>query len=947
MKGKKFVLSLLVTVSIFACSAFVACNNTDESTHEHTYSSAWTSDETYHWHVATCGHDVISGKAEHIWDGGVVTKEPTCTEKGEKTYTCTVCDKTKKEEITASGHTFSDEWESNETHHWHPSTCGHDVVSGKTVHSGNPCAICGYESIPEHEHNLEHRAAKPVTCTENGNIEYWECSGCHKYFSDEQGETEITDKNSVIIVTEGHKWGEWETVKQATCTEEGKKERQCTACTEKENEPIPALNHIYGEWQTIKEPTCTEEGKKERICSRCSYSETKTLPVKAHTYDGYIKNAQYHWQKCAVCQNDSEREPHNFIDGICSVCNYDSRFSFELDFKLTGDHYTVTGMGDCTDKEIKIPESYEGKPVQAIAANAFWGKTDITSLNIPKGITSIGDNAFQNCTELEEISIENKDIELGAGAFLGCEKITRASLPAFVVSEIAVTNLEILVVIDGELENDVLSDAKNLVSLTVPDISTTLGAVCGANTDVLESLTLAETTEIAENAFKNFTALKEINLPEGINSIGADAFLNTAYYNDSSNWVFNVLYLDSYLLKANTQINGHYPINNDTTIIADAAFSSCSGLTNVYIPDSVTIIGSSAFEGCSGLISITIPFLGEKADGSGKTHFGYIFGASSFDYNHHYVPESLKEVIITGGTSIGRYAFRGCSGLTSITLPESVESIGFWAFSGCSGLTSITIPESVKSIGWEAFRGCSGLTSITIPNSVTSIDRYAFSGCSGLTSITIPESVTSIEKSTFFGCSGLTSITIPESVTSIEDSAFQDCSGLTNITIPDSIKSIGGYAFSGCSGLTSITIPESVTSIENGTFSGCSGLTSITIPNSVTRIGSYAFYRCSGLTSITIPESVTSIGSYAFDGCSGLTSITIPESVTSIEDSAFRDCSGLTNVIIPNSVTSIELNAFDGCSGLTIYCEAESKPSGWHNVWNPDNRPVVWGYKNQ
>ena len=155
------------------------------------------------------------------------------------------------------------------------------------------------------------------------------------------------------------------------------------------------------------------------------------------------------------------------------------------------------------------------------------------------------------------------------------------------------------------------------------------------------------------------------------------------------------------------------------------------------------------------MASITIPYVGEKADGSG-THFGYIFGASSYDYNDDYVPESLKEVIITGGTSIGNDAFYGCSGLTSITIPNSVTSIGSSAFYGCSGLTSITIPESVKSIGVGAFRGCSGLTSITIPNSVTSIEDFTFSGCSGLTNITIPDSIKSIGDYAFDGCSGLT-----------------------------------------------------------------------------------------------------------------------------------------------------------------------------------------------
>ena len=169
-------------------------------------------------------------------------------------------------------------------------------------------------------------------------------------------------------------------------------------------------------------------------------------------------------------------------------------------------------------------------------------------------------------------------------------------------------------------------------------------------------------------------------------------------------------------------------------------------------------------------------------------------------------------------TSIGEGAFQLCSGLTSITIPNSVTRIGNAAFSGCDGLTSITIPNSVTSIGYYAFYDCSSLTSLTIPNSVTSIGSGAFSSCSNLISITIPNNVTGIGHWAFDGCSGLTSLTIPNSVTGIGDHAFCNCSSLTSITIPNSVTSIGNGAFSGCDALKSVKIPKTLTDIGYDAF---------------------------------------------------------------------------------------------------------------------------------
>ncbi len=469
-----------------------------------------------------------------------------------------------------------------------------------------------------------------------------------------------------------------------------------------------------------------------------------------------------------------------------------------------------------------------------------------------------------------------------------------------------------------------------------------------ADVDIVIPATYNEkpVTGIGKDVFKNFSDLTSITIPDSVTSIGDSAFRGCSSL---------------------TSIT----IGNGVTSIGEYVFSGCRSLTSITIPDSVTNIGSYAFYECSRLTSITIPFVGASLNGISNTHFGYIFGARSSSENSSYVPKSLKTVVITGGVSIGSFAFYGCSSLTSITIPfvgaslngtsnthfgyifgassssdnssyvpKSLKtvvitggaSIGDSAFSGCSSLTSITIPESLTSIGDSAFRGCSSLTRITIPESVTSIGGSAFEGCSRLTSITILGSVTSI--GAFRGCSSLTSITIPESVTIIGGSAFYDCSSLTSITIPESVTSIGGSAFYDCSSLTSITIPESVTSIGDSAFRGCSSLTSITIPESVTSIGDSAFRGCSSLTSITIPESVTSIGSSAFYDCSSLTSITIPFvgarlngtsntyfgyifGVSSyVDNSSYVVPKSLKTVVITGG-TSIGKYAFNGCSSLT------------------------------
>lgn len=359
------------------------------------------------------------------------------------------------------------------------------------------------------------------------------------------------------------------------------------------------------------------------------------------------------------------------------------------------------------------------------------------------------------------------------------------------------------------------------------------------------------------------------------------------------------------LLEASQELKGTYSVKKGTKIICDSAFSFCTSLSNVVIPDGVTSVGNRAFWCCTSLSNVVIP---DSVTSIGESAF--------------WCCKSLKRLEIPKSvTSIGDSAFHGWNGelicsspcliyeknvlfdknkskilsfrdikITTYVIPDGVTSIGDDAFLDCSSLHSLVIPNSVTSIGNSAFYGCSSLRSLVIPDSVISIGNLAFGNCSTLSSIIIPNSVTSIGNDAFSGCTSLSSVVIPDSVTRIGNSAFCCCSSLKSLVIPDGVTCIGDNAFSFCTSLSNLVLPDSVTSIGAWAFDNCFSLNSLVISGRVTCIGNGAFSECSSLRSVVIPDSVTSIGSYAFRGCFSLESLVIPDSVISIGNSAFYEC---------------------------------------------------------
>lgn len=487
--------------------------------------------------------------------------------------------------------------------------------------------------------------------------------------------------------------------------------------------------------------------------------------------------------------------------------------------------------------------------------------------------------------------------------------------------------------------------------------------------DIPDGINGMPVTTIASNAFAGCDFVENISLPRGIKEIGSNAFSDTGYYNNDSNWESGVLYIGNCLIKArNNMVSGSYTVKSGTTVIANYAFSTCTALTKVTFPDSVTEIGAGAFYNCSSLSGLTIP--------SGlKTVRSNSFSGTGISTVT--IPKGVSTV------SVG--AFTNCSKLTSINVDSNNKS--YCAVDGnlynkdktslicyAPGKTaaSFSVPDSVTSIAFSAVRGCNNLKSVTIPKNVTKIEERAFSECENLTDISLPDTLTSIETSSFYDTkyynddnnweNGVLYIgkylvcarneysenpisgtyTVKAGTIHIAGYAFNYCSELAGVKIPDSVKQIGSYAFFSCSKLNNITLPDGIKRIGANAFydtgyydkgenwdnnilycgkyllnvkDTISG--SYSVNEGTSLIASNAFLDCGSLTGVKIPDSVEYINSSAFHGCGALANVTIGSGVKEIGDSAFYNCGSLTEVIIPSGVSKIDSNAFENCGALS------------------------------
>lgn len=419
-------------------------------------------------------------------------------------------------------------------------------------------------------------------------------------------------------------------------------------------------------------------------------------------------------------------------------------------------------------------------------------------------VTSIGDYAFQHCTGITGVVIPETVTGIGYSAFYGCTSLESIDIP------ISVT----------EIEYGAFYNCKALKTASIAD----LVQWCAVEKDG----EYANPAHITGTLLLNGSPLTDVVIPDGV------------------------------------------------TVIEDYTFYGCKTISSIQIPDSVTAIGECALYGCEKLDKMTVSAaVSEIGDGA----FSACDNVTIIDIaesNAHY--KNIEGCLVEVGSKTLIKGFNN----GKIPTDGSVTRLGEYAFSGCEELTSITVPDCVETIGSSAFSNCEKLQSITLPKNLTVVRSSVFSGCTALTSITLPDTVKTIGISAFRGCSKLSDITLSSSLTDIQAFAFADCTSLNQIIITKNVSNIGDGIFDGCSDLNAFLFekgnnkygtPDGTCIIDYSTGILLRGSEYTVIPEDVNRIGKYAFSGIADMTVIGIPSSVGQIDIGAFDGCQGLKTV--------------------------------------------------------------------------
>lgn len=390
--------------------------------------------------------------------------------------------------------------------------------------------------------------------------------------------------------------------------------------------------------------------------------------------------------------------------------------------------------------------------------------------------------------------------------------------------------------------------------LNLPNLTDTLGDSAFKGCVKLTSIaSLGSITSIGDSAFENCTQLSDINFPNTLTSVGVNAFNNTAWYNNQPNGP--VIINDSVLYNYKGDIIGSYVVPNSILYITDRALDSKSSLTSITLGSGVTNIGKNVFNNCSNLSSIVVD-------------------SNNVTYDSR---DNCNAIIKTASNTL----IAGCK---NTVIHISVTVIGESAFNGCTGLTSITIPDGVTIIGNGAFRNCSNLTTVALPNSIRSTGPISFQGS--------PISTVSINN--------------------VECLCNIKCDSRSNMWTNNDNTEVRVYING--EELTDVAIPYGVTEINSG-FHGLKYIKSVVIPDSVTTINDYAFKDCKGILTVTIGSGITSIRQYAFERCISLQSFTIKTTIPPTVSKGYLDSTNDCPIYVPPS----SVNAYKTASGWSTY----------------------------